>query len=142
MPDAKALVAAYLRAQPEVQALVADRVYGEIPNPAVYPLATLTVVPGPGEAVRERLDEVHLQVDAWSALREEGGSPEEAQTVAAVLRAAILAEERITGEQPLDVPIGIVQGTKDIMGPQELPDPVTARPRYIFEVAIFVHPLI
>jgi hypothetical protein len=141
MPDAKELVAAYLRDQPEVQALLEDRVYGEIPDPAVYPLAVLTVVPSAGQAVRERLDEVHLQVDAWSMLREEGGSPEEAQAIAAVLRAAILAEERITGAQPVAVPIAVVQGTRDVMGPQELPDPVTARPRYLFEVAIFLHPL-
>lgn len=126
LPDAELLVVNRLRATAEVTALVGTRVYTQIPATPTYPLIRVTRIGGV-PAIRQHLDVARIQIDAW------GATQYQARTVAATAQAAIHAA---TGTHAT----GVVSNVEDDLGLTWSPDPDTDQPRYVFAVAISIHP--
>lgn len=132
--DIEALVHDYLVAQADVGALVADRIYTRIPEAAKWPLIRLTRIGGLPRTLEPLwLDAPVLQVDAWGPLEDDGKV--KAQDLGATARAALDAMSDV------DHALGVVTGVETIADLQWAPDPETDRPRYLFRVQVFVHPL-
>lgn len=130
----EALVSAFLREQPEMIDLVADRIYTVIPKPAKgdpkYPLVLVTLIidaPHTGPLWGIGFD---VQVDAF------GGSKDEARRIAGTARALI--SDRLTGVHPEGVVNGVTNG-----GMLDLPDEgfSPAKPRWLFTSTIHARPL-
>lgn len=130
----EALVSAFLREQPEIIDLVADRVYTAVPNPQpgrnFYPCIRVTLLiddPAAGPLWSVAYD---VQVEAF------GGRKDEAHRIAATARALISA--RLTGTHPE----GIVNGVTN-RGGFDLPDETftPAKPRWLFTSTIHARPV-
>ncbi len=126
-PDAEALAGAALRAELDCG------VYSSIPRTPTFPLVTLSRIGGiPAE--RHRLDFANLQIDVW------GTSKTEARDIAAEARAALYGMEgqsyALNDGWPDDA---VVTGVADTLGLTWLPDPETARDRYLFGVGLYLH---
>lgn len=130
LPNVEALVSQFLRDQDEIADLVADRVYTALPKSPEWPLLRLQRVAGGPVTHRPlHLDAAIVQLDAY------GGSKAAALELVETARAVIA--DRIEGVHDL----GVVTGVQ--FGPLSwLPDPVysPARPRYVADVTLFVHP--
>jgi Protein of unknown function (DUF3168) len=64
--DAERLTAAWLRARPDIMAIVEDRVVTVVPNRAVTPFLKVTQIAGSPRYSRPLfLDEAYLQIDAY-----------------------------------------------------------------------------
>lgn len=129
IPDAEALVSEYLRSRDAVEALVDERVYTALPKKPDWPLLLVRRVSGAPVTSRPlHLDAPVLQLDAY------GGTKKQALTLVETARAE-LAE--IQGAHAL----GVVSGVQ--FGPMSwLPDAdyTPAKPRYVADVTVFVHP--
>lgn len=129
IPDAEALVSEYLRDDDAVAALVEDRVYTAIPKTPEWPLLMVRRVSGSPVTSRPlHLDAAVLQLDAY------GGTKKQAQTLVETARAALAELEGTHGS-------AVVSGVQ--FGPMSwLPDAdyAPARPRYVADVTVFVHP--
>jgi Protein of unknown function (DUF3168) len=137
MANAEALVIGWLLADDGVSDLVGDRVFAEIPALATYPLV-VAFRWGGEQKVRYRLDEAYMQVDSWSEVVEKGGSKPQAHDVAAAVRASMAS---MAGSITFGGVTGTVLGADErAPGLMYLPDPVTSRPRYVDQFAVFVHP--
>lgn len=123
-PDAEALASHAIRST-----VTGSRVYSSLPKNPTYPLVTVHRIGGvPAE--RHRLDAARIQVDVW------GNSKSEAFDLAQQARVALHAMEATTYTTPV---AGYVTGVADDLGLIWLPDPVTARDRYVFGVVIYLH---
>lgn len=129
LPDAERLTVTWLRDQPEAAAIFDDRIYTEIPNSPVWPLARVTRVAGGPTSRLARLDSPLLQLDVW------GGPKATAHDGIATLLA--LMAGRMVGTHDL----GVVSAV-EVGGPSWLPDDTysPARPRYSADVRLWVHP--
>lgn len=130
LPDAEALVVNYLLAVPEVVAVVDDRIGTELPDAEVYPALVVTRVPSL-QAVRRHLDAAEIQVDAWADTRTE------ASDLARTAHAALLV---MVGEFDDGLGGGVVTGVDETNGLGWLPDQATDRPRFFFQMTVYVHP--
>lgn len=105
MPDAERLVIAALMADPDVAALVDDRVYGVIPNVKVLPLVRVVRIGGllldAGNPFWA--DAPALQIDAWAERKAE------AVDLGDVLRS--VCATRLTGRHPLGIVAEVGVGT-------------------------------
>lgn len=122
-PDSEAIVGTWLR---DGGLAVGQRVYSSIPKTPTFPLITLRRIGGlPAE--KHRLDRPMIQVDVW------GTSKSEAQDIAQEARTRLheLEGQSVTG--------AVVAGVADTLGMSFIPDPPTARDRYIFGVSLVVH---
>jgi hypothetical protein len=130
MPDVERMVVLYLRASSDVQALISQRVATELPASPTWPMATVTLISGE-ERLRLQLDAQRIQVDAW------GGTKAQANLLIRTLRAVLLQMPSVTHDA------GIVSMVHTLVGPQWLPDDTVnpARPRYLADFEIVVHPL-
>lgn len=130
MPNVEALVSAFLRAQPEMIAIVDDRIYTVLPGAVTYPAVRVNqydegnVTSRPLWAVR-----ASIQIEAW------GGSKDQAFSILATAQACI--SERIEGVYSQGVVTGVEWG-----GRRDLPDPSfsPAKPRWMVSAYITAHP--
>lgn len=129
LPDAEALLGAFLRAQSAVSALVGTRVGTLIPNPPTWPLVRLTRVGGT-QAQRWE-DRPRLSVECWADLNDQAGASLLARTVIAVL-------SDIRGRYVAQA--GYVVSWDVVLGPLWSPDPISNRPRFLVDVALATFP--
>lgn len=129
IPDAEALVSQYLRDQDSIEALVDERVYTALPKSPEWPLLMVRRVSGAPVTSRPlHLDAAVLQLDAYAETKKQ------AQTLVETARSE-LAELEGTHD------LGVVSGV--LFGPMSwLPDGdyTPAKPRYVADVTVFVHP--
>lgn len=128
--DAERLLSAWLRDQDEITALVADRVYTAIPASPTWPLVRLTRIGGAPVFSRPlHLDRALIQFDVF------GGPKVIAWEIAETCRAALsdLPNEP-TG-------LGVITGIQ-FLSFLYVPDTTytPARPRYVFDAAVYTHP--
>lgn len=130
LPNVEAMVSAFLRAQPEIVAAVADRVFTAIPGDPVYPLIRVT-----------QFDDIKItQRPLWvarSSIQIEGfgGSKDDAWRACATAQAVL--GERFLGAQSGGVVCDVGWGSL-----RDIPD-VTftpAKPRFLTTAYITVHP--
>jgi hypothetical protein len=129
IPDAERIVSTFLRAQPRVQAIVGDRVYGVFPAQAGEgPLVLVQRVGGePPLSQPLVVDEAQLQVDCY------GGPKATAYALAATARAVLCELEGTV--QPDGVVAAVRFGSLRWLPDETYPSP---RPRYLFDVAVTV----
>ena len=127
--DVERLVAAWLRDQDDIADIFDDRVYTEIPNAPVWPLARVVRIGGNPTSRLARLDSPLLQIDVW------GGPKATAYAGIATILAHMAAG--LVGSHDL----GTVSAV-EVGGPSWLPDDTyqPARPRYSADVRLWVHP--
>lgn len=132
LPDAEQLVSAYLRANADITAVVAQRVYTEIPNDPTFPLVRLTRVGGVPVTQRPlHLDVATIQFDCY------GGPKKTAQNIAQTIRAVLSAPAFIGGHAPLGVVSAVNWGVFAYV-PDDTYTP--AKPRYVVDADIYLHP--
>lgn len=135
LPNVPALATAFLRAQPEVSAIVETRVVTEFAKQQVFPAVRVTqftdepTIPRPLVHTRST-----LQVEAY------GGPKNLAWLLAETCRAAFAA--RFNGSLSFDVDTHTVSGRVsgcDLSGLRDLPDPEfsPAKPRWLFTLAVY-----
>jgi Protein of unknown function (DUF3168) len=89
MPDVVRILVSFLRAQPEVVALVGDNVRGELPPKQSFPAIRVTRIGSePVVSLPHELDLVNVQLDVW------GGNDRQAERLAAVV-SALLTSDRL-----------------------------------------------
>jgi hypothetical protein len=129
LPDAVRLVSSFLRAQPEIRALVADRVYSVLPPEPKFPAVRIV------QWTERPLIEAPLwlvtpgaQVDCWAPTKYVASTV--ARTTRAVLSARLVAANRqtVTG-----VRFGSLADLPD-------PDYTPALARFRFDLFVTVHP--
>lgn len=130
LPDAEALVVNYLLSVSEVEAVVDDRIGTELPDEVFYPYLVVSRVPSL-QAVRRHLDAAEIQVDAWAETKAE------ANDLARTAHAALLD---MSGTLDDGLGGGVVTGVDETVGIGWLPDPSTDRPRYLFQMTVYMHP--
>lgn len=133
--DVEQLVTTFLRDQPEVTALVADRVYTDLPHVRAYPLVLLYRTGGaPRLVVPSWLDEAELTVEC------RGDAHKQVERVAATVVACLT--QRLQGQR---WPLGAVtkaQVLQQAYTPiEDIADPQGhAQPCYVVTLAITTHP--
>lgn len=127
LPDAEALTVAFLRADDTVQGLVDQRVSTQLPAVPVFPLVLVTGITG-REVIRAHLDEQVVQLGAWA------DDEVTAALVARAVRAVMLTAPQADHE------LGAVTHTRTVSPPRPVPDPVSDRPRYLFDMGVVVRP--
>jgi len=128
--DVERLTSTFLRARPEMTALVEDRVYTEIPNRATFPLFRLTLIGGNSVTSRPLyLDQSTLQLDAY------GGPKVMARQIMDTARSALDLD--LVGAHPEGVVTGV-----EFAGLRYLPDDGydPPQPRYTATVFVYSHP--
>lgn len=127
IPDAERLLSGFLRREPRISALVAERVYTVFPAQAgPDPLVLLTRVGGaPPLSMPLVVDEAQVQVSCY------GGTRQQANELGATCRAALCKLEGTVQ------PEGVVAGVRFAMW-RSLDDEVFSppRPRIIFDVYV------
>jgi len=130
--DVEALVSQYLRAQSEVTAYVAQRVYTSLPADPTFPCVRIVRVGGAPKMSRPLyVDSAHLQIDVF------GGSKATTFDTIDAIRQELA---KMVDEDPVQ-PLGVVCGVK--FGPlayiaDESYSP--AKPRYAQDVTVTVRP--
>ena len=136
LPDALRLVCDFLRAQPEVTSVVADRVYTELPADKTFPLVLVRRIVSTPLATRPWWAEtVTLDINVY------GGRTVEAHALAQTIRS--LCAEQLPGAHPLGTVAGVtVQSMADAPDP-DVPPLSDGRPRrrVVCSVAVTVHPV-
>jgi Protein of unknown function (DUF3168) len=129
--DVERLMSTWLRARPEVTAIVADRVVTDTPNRAVFPFLRLSLIGG--APVWDRplwLEEAVIQLDAF------GGPKVQARALIDAARGALASD--FLGDHP---GVGVVTSLRwgDL---SYLPDDTwePPKPRYASTVAVYNHP--
>lgn len=124
--DVEALVTGWLRAHPDIAALVGARVVTELPAQPTWPTLRILRVGGiadyPGW-----LDPASIQVEAWAATKESAND---------LARAALAALSDLPGTHAE----GVVTHVTQNLGLTWAPDEATDQPRYLFGVAVYTHP--
>lgn len=130
-PNMEALVSDFLRNEPEMVELVADRVYTAIPKDPTFPLVRVVqLLDTPAAGAPLYAVAFEMQVEAF------GGSKAEAWRIASTARALI--DARLSGDYP---GFGVVNGTRPgslLDRPNEAFTP--AKPRWLFSSTIYGRP--
>lgn len=135
MVDIEALLSQFLRAQPEVTAIVADRVYTDLPHDRVYPLVLITRIGGAHSINRPLwLDDAMVQLDVF------GGTHRQAYQLMNVTFAVIGA--RLIG-QHAEGCVTNVTSDSIAYNPEDdfIDERGHARPRYTASVIVTTHPV-
>lgn len=129
LPDVEALTIGYLLADVDVTALADDRIEPELPVsfPDGARVRILRVGGAPVDAGTERLDRPLLQIETY------GTTKAEAWDLTAVVLMALqrMADAAHAG--------AVVTACDRVTGPRWAPDPSTDTPRYLTDVAVYVH---
>lgn len=126
--DVELLAVNYLRAHPDIAAVVGARVYTALPPTPGWPLIRLERIGGTVNYVGW-LDTARLQVEGWAETDKAAALDVTSRALAALLE--------LTGVRPEGVVAGVRQDGPLVW----LPDPDTTRPRYLFGCAVYTHPL-
>lgn len=132
--DVEQLVVGFLRGQPDVTALVEDRVYTDLPHSDTrkYPLL-LVQRTGGGFTYKQWLDSAQLTVGCY------GGTHRLAQQIAGAVLSTM--DAALVGQQPEGV-VTKVTATSTVYEPE--PDSVDssghARPRFTVALTVITHP--
>ena len=131
-PDFEALAAQAIRE------VVDCGVYSSIPKTPTYPLITVKRIGGiPAEM--HRLDVANLQIDVWGTTKSEARDlADEARLALHGMEGRAFSEGDDSGASG-DVGSGFICAVDDSLGLTWLPDPVTARDRYVFGCSVFGH---
>jgi hypothetical protein len=130
--DIEALVVHFLQAQPEVIALVNDKVYTDMPHDRPYPLVLVNRTGG-GSIYRNHLEEAEVSLSAY------GGTHRQSYVLMDVCLSAM--QDALVGAHPE----GVVTKFRASSYAYE-PDPDSAdksghaRPRYTATAAVTAHP--
>lgn len=128
-PSLEAVLVAALKAQTSLDATFGNRISTKLPTAPIYPALTLRRS-GSFRPVERWLTAITVEFAVWG---DTGSEP-------ATEEAADLAESVVLGlVGPYDA--AVVTGVEPVLGPRNIPDPETDRPRYIFEVRVFSHPV-
>ena len=126
-PDTEAMCARAMRDA----GICGGRVYSSVPRNPTYPLATVKRLGGI-PAVERALDSARIQVDIWGNNKSEARLACDASRVALHnMEGTIFLNER-----------GFVSGVEDELGMIFVPDPETARDRYIIGVRVYAHSIV
>lgn len=131
MPNMEAVVSAFLRDQPEVVDLIADRVYTALPDRVEFPAVRVTQITDRKLTSRPLwISEFVMQIEAF------GGSKAQASTLARTCEGVIAA--RMVGTLDGAVIAGVDPG-----GLEDIPDDEyePARPRFLFVSTITARPV-
>lgn len=144
LPDAEAIVVAYLVDHPDIVDLFADnpepgesasgRVVARPYDRIVWPFLTCRRIGGSAKT-HHWIDQAQLEIAGWSFDRSGTSGDIEA---ALICRTAVAALHDIPQVDPEG--LGVVTGVRDLTSPRPIADPVTYRPRYIAEVLLTLHP--
>jgi hypothetical protein len=132
--DVEALVVGFLQAQPEVTAIVADRVYSDLPKTRTYPLALVQRTGGRFVTNRPQwLEEATVQIDAY------GRTHKESQRLADTVLTTMGSRMRDRYPQGC---VTVVRGIEFAYNPDVdvLDDDGYGRSRYTVSATVFVHP--
>jgi hypothetical protein len=129
-PDAERLVSAYLRAAPELEPLVADRIYTAMPaRIGAEPFLLIQRIGGSPPFPRPLvLDEALLQLDAYGGTKRQAWTVGETVAQLLGLLPGSYEEEVVSG-----IEVGELRWT-----PDETWKP--PRPRYLLDASVFVKP--
>jgi uncharacterized protein DUF3168 len=132
MIDVEALITTYLRAQTEIVALVADRVYSDMPHERTYPLVLVTRVGG-SHIYKNHLEEADVEISAY------GGTHKQAYTLAYTCLSTMASG--IVGSHQ-DGVVTKVKGIAVSYSPEpDSQDPQGhARPRVLLSATVTAHP--
>lgn len=129
--DVERLLSSWLRARPEITAIVDDRVVTVVPNRAVFPFVKITQIAGaPVYSQPLFLDEAYLQIDCY------GGPKVQARQLIDLIRHAM--SEEFLG---LHAGVGVVTSVRfgDLSYiPDDGYDP--AVPRFLAMASVYTHP--
>ena len=133
--DVEAMLSRFLREQPEVMAIVDDRVYTDLPHTRTYPLVTLQRTGG-GPLINvppNWLVEAELTIFCY------GGTHKLAQSLAATV--VDLMHSRLPGSQPEGV-VTLVRDADVSYSPEDesADEEGHARPRFQVLVNVLTHP--
>lgn len=129
--DVERLLSAWLRARPEIAAIVGDRVVTTVPNRAVFPFLKITQLAGePVFSQPLYLDEAYLQLDAY------GGPKVQARELIDLVRHA-MSEEFLGLHDGVGVVTSVRFGDLSYI-PDDGYDP--AVPRYLAMASVYTHP--
>jgi len=132
--DVEAIVASFLRAQPEVTAIVEQRVYTDLPNASdrTYPLVLLTRTSSAFTA-HGWIETVALRIDAW------GTNHGQARTLASAVVDTMLS--RLARRYPEGAVTLARAGSLAYEPDDDSADQAGhARPRYVALVNVTAHP--
>jgi hypothetical protein len=128
------ILSTFLRSQPEVVALVEDRIYTDLPHDRVYPLVVFSRIGG-GYTTNQPfwLESAEIALEAY------GGTHKQAQEIASVCLDVMAA--RLRGRYPEGSVTGITQ-TALAYDPESdlLDDTGHSRPRYLLTANVIAHP--
>jgi uncharacterized protein DUF3168 len=127
LPDVESIVVAYLKANPQVDAVVDGRVYGELPPRVDFPAIAILLV-SDDVPIDWWLSGAWIQVDCFGTTREQ------ARTLARITHAELIG---MSGKQPDG---SVVSSVSTISGVRHIGEPVDNRARYQVSVRINVHP--
>lgn len=130
LPDVERIVSTALRADPDLDALLAGRIYGELPKTSrTFPLCRLGRIGGGPAGTPLYLDAAVLQFDVW------GGTKYETRTIAATIVAVLDTLAGYTAHG------GYITGV-DPGATRYIPDETytPARPRYVVESTVYIRP--
>jgi hypothetical protein len=132
--NVEAIVSTFLRGQSEMVALVADRIYTDLPHARTYPLGALSRTGG-GYTTRQPfwLESAEITLEAW------GGTHKQAQLIASTCLE--LLATKLTGRYPE----GAVTGVKDTSLTYDPDVDLTddsghSRPRFVLTASVLAHP--
>lgn len=133
MIDIEAILTTYLRAQPTVVALAADRVYTDLPNERTYPLVVLSRTGGGYVVNRPQwLDAAEVTLNAY------GGSHKTAMNLT---NACVESLINLPGQYAEGcVTVARIQAVAYNPDPESPDEDGHARPRFTATLQIFVHP--
>lgn len=129
MPAIEKLLVAALKAESELDATFGDRIATKLGTSPVFPFLTLRRT-GSFRPVEKWLVAATVEFEVWGDL----------ETEPATELAANLAESVVLGLSGAYAS-AVVTGVEPVLGPRNVGDPETGRPRYIFEARVFAHPV-
>jgi hypothetical protein len=131
-PDAEA-AAAYILRSAGIPGL--NGVYSSLPNDPNWPVAVVERVPST-PADRYSLDRAAIQVSVW------GNTQAEAHDIAQEARAELVRAEGTTLWEDAGAPVDCeITAVRDDLGVFRLPDALSKKDRYVFQVSLYVRGL-
>lgn len=135
LPDIEVAIIDYLLADFELDTIVANRIYPETPNNAVFPYLTARRISGRA-GVPRWLDGATIEVAGWGNRNVVGARKEARDACEAAVRALNDLQNDIIDDL-------VLCGPTATSGPRAIPDqisPGVTNPRFIAEVSLTYHP--
>lgn len=130
--DVEALVVTFLRAQPDVTAIVGDRVYTDRPHKPTYPLVVVSRTGG-GSVYKNHLDSAEMTIQTL------GGTHKVAYSLASTC--LFLMAAQMVGKHPEGVVTRVrASAVAYEPDPESMDEQGHARPRYTVVATVMAHP--